>query len=73
MSEQERSAVSDPPWASFEAIEEAGKAGRAYRVAQGEIMTYVVDGWVVREYPGGRVKRLATVGEFRSADFPYPG
>ncbi len=59
-------------WASFEAVEAAGRAGRAWRVAQGEIMTFVVDGWVVREFPGGRIERLAPVERFRSEDFPYP-
>lgn len=61
-----------PAWASFEAVEEAGRGGRAWRVAQGEIMTYVADGWVVREFPGERIERLAPVGEFRNEDFPYP-
>ena len=64
--------VEDPPWASFEAVEKAGRAARADRVARGEIMTYVIDGWVVREFPGGRIERLATVAEFRDKDFPYP-
>jgi hypothetical protein len=35
-------------------------------------MTYVVDGWVVREYPGCRIERLAPLAEFRDEDFPYP-
>ena len=60
-------------WASFEAVEAAGRGGRDWRVARGEIMTYVVEGWVVREFPGGRIERLAPVGAFRGEDFPYPG
>ena len=62
-----------PAWASFEAVEEAAQTARAERVARGEVMTYVVDGWVVREYPGRRIERLAPVAEFRDEDFPYPG
>ncbi len=60
-------------WASFEAVEAAGQAGRAWRVARGEIMAFVVDGWVVREFPGGRIERLAPVERFCSEDFRYPG
>ncbi len=56
----------------FEAIEHAGREARAERIARGEIMTCIVDGWVVGEYPGGRVERLAPVTDFRGEDFPYP-
>ncbi len=66
-SEQAGSALSAPAWASFQ----AGEAGRAWRIAQGEIMTYVVEGWVVWEFPGGRVERLARVTDFRDEDFLY--
>ncbi|WP_010518344.1 MULTISPECIES: hypothetical protein [Komagataeibacter] len=59
-------------WASFEAIRIAGERAREVRAASGEIMTYVQNGWVVREYPGGRVERLALLEEFRDEDFPYP-
>ena len=59
-------------WASFEAVEEAARAARAYRVASSEVMTYVANGWVVREHPGGRIERLAPIAEFRDEDFPYP-
>ena len=69
MNDRERTGFA---WASFEAVEAAGHAGRAWRVARGEIMTFVVDGWVVREFPGGRIERLAPVEEFRGEDFPYP-
>jgi hypothetical protein len=59
-------------WTSSQAVEAAARAARARRVSNGEIMTYVVDGWVVREYPGRRVERLAPLAEFRDEDFPYP-
>lgn len=49
MSEQTLPTASRPAWASFEAVEQAGEAARAIRIAQGEIMTYVVAGWVIRE------------------------
>ena len=50
--------------------------GRAARTAlekrreAGEVMTYHLDGWVVREYPGQVIVRLAPIGEFRYEDFP---
>ncbi|WEQ50948.1 hypothetical protein LV478_02350 (plasmid) [Komagataeibacter oboediens] len=59
-------------WASFEAVRVAGERAREARTASGEIMTYVQKGWVVREFPGGRVERLAPLEEFRDEDFPYP-
>ncbi|RMI17066.1 hypothetical protein EBE87_24070 [Pseudoroseomonas wenyumeiae] len=59
-------------WTSSQAVEAAARAARARRVSSGEIMTYVVDGWVVREYPGHRIERLAPLAEFRDEDFPYP-
>ena len=55
------------------ALERASKKALAMRRASGEILTYHLDGWVVQEYPGGRVERLAPVGQFRAEDFPYPG
>ena len=61
-----------PAWASFEAVAEAAQAARICRVATGEVMTYVVDEWVVREHPGGRIERLAPLDDFRDEDFPYP-
>lgn len=60
-------------WTGSQAVEAAARAARARRVSSGEIMTYVVDGWVVREYPGRRrIERLAPLTEFRDEDFPYP-
>lgn len=61
-----------PAWASFEAVRVAGEKARAERVRGGEIMTYVQQGWVVREFPDGRIERLALVAQFRDEDFPYP-
>ena len=56
-----------------EALEAASRKALARRRASAEISTYSLDGWVVQEHPGGRIERLARVGEFRAADFPYPG
>jgi hypothetical protein len=64
--------IPPPAWASFAAIEQAAPIGRAQRIARGEIMTYVLNGWVVREFPGGRIDRLAPAATFRAEDFPYP-
>jgi hypothetical protein len=72
LSEQSEPVQPASEWASFEAIEQAGAASLAARIARGEIMTYVADGWVVREFPGGRIERLAPAAEFRAEDFPYP-
>ena len=36
----------------------------------GEVMTYHLDGWVVREYPGQVIVRLAPIDGFRYEDFP---
>jgi hypothetical protein len=44
----------------------------AERRAGGEIMAYVKDGWVVREFPGQRVERLCRLEDFKAADFPLP-
>ena len=55
---------------AWENIERAALRALEQRRADGEIMTYHLDGWVVREYPGQRVVRLAPIGEFRSSDFP---
>lgn len=54
----------------WENIQRAAEIALEKRRASGEIMTYHLDGWVVREYPGQRVVRLAPIGEFRSEDFP---
>ena len=72
MPDQSQPVTARPAWASFEAIEEAAHAARACRVAAGEVMTYVVEQWVVREYPGGRLERLAPLADFRDEDFPFP-
>lgn len=40
------------------------------RRARGEIMTYELDGWIVREYPGQKIVQLARAGEFRAEDHP---
>jgi len=42
----------------------------AERRANAEIMTYVQDGWVFREFPGRRVERLCRLEDYKSADFP---
>jgi len=55
------------------ALKQSAIKGLAHRRASGEILTYELDGWVVQEHPGGRIERLAPVGQFRAADFPYPG
>lgn len=55
------------------ALEAASRRAFEMRKVRGEIQTYVVDGWVVRGYPGGRIDRLAPLGEFRAEDHPYPG
>ncbi len=38
----------------------------AERRAQGEIMTYVRDGWVFREFPGIRVERICRLEDYKS-------
>ena len=44
----------------------------ADRRARGQIMTYHLDGWVVREFTGQKIVRLCREEDFRAADFPYP-
>ncbi len=61
-----------PAWASFDAVEEAAHAARACRIATGEVMTDVVEDWVVREHAGGRIERLAPLADFRDEDVFYP-
>ena len=51
-------------------IERAAKIAQEKRREAGEIMTYDLDGWVVREYPGQLIVRLAPIDEFRPEDFP---
>lgn len=55
---------------SWPNIERAAQIALENRRAAGEIMTYHLDGWVVREYPGQRIVRLAPIGQWRSEDFP---
>ena len=55
---------------SWPNIERAAKIALQQRRDTGEIMTYHEDGWVMREYPGQRVVRLAPIGEFKAEDFP---
>lgn len=59
--------------AERDALKQAAIKSLALRRASGEILLYELDGWVVQEHPGGRIERLAPVGQFRAADFPYPG
>ena len=54
-------------------LEDAAQRALERRLASGVVLTYELDSWVVEEHPGGCIKRLARVGEFRAADFPYPG
>lgn len=55
---------------SWPNIERAAKIAQEKRREAGEIMTYHLDGWVVREHPGQRIVRLAPIAEFRYEDFP---
>ena len=54
------------------ALESAAQKALALRRTGGEILTYELDGWIVREYPGHRIERLAPVGKYRNEHFPYP-
>lgn len=51
-------------------ISRRSAAALADRRARGEIMTYLLDGWVCREFPGQRVVRLCRLEEFKAADYP---
>ena len=73
MNEQTRLSGSAEMQAECAALELASAKALARRRASGEILTYHLDGWVVQEHPGGRIERLAPIGEFRNEDFPYPG
>ncbi len=55
---------------SWPNIERAAKIALEKRRESGEVMTYHLDGWVVREYPGQRIVRLAPIADFRYEDFP---
>ena len=56
-----------------EALEAASRKALAQRRASSEVLTYELDGWVVREHPGQRIERLAPIGQYSNQDFPYPG
>lgn len=73
MNEQMRPAGSALIQADRMALQRAAENALAQRQASGEVMTYELDGWVVREHPGQRIEHLAPVGQFRNEDFPYPG
>ena len=68
-----RAAGSDLMQAMRAEIERAAQNSLAQRRASGEILTYKLDGWAVREHPGGRIERLAPIDQFRAEDHPYPG
>ena len=73
MNEQMRVAGSAMMQAERAALQRAAEKALAQRRASGEILTYELEGWVVREHPGQRIERLAPVDQFRNEDFPYPG
>jgi len=55
-----------------EDLTQRSRKALAERRASGEIMTYVRDGWVFREFPGIRVERLCRLEDFKAADYPTP-
>jgi hypothetical protein len=55
-----------------EGIEERAAASLAQRRANGEVMTYIVDGWVIREWPNQRIERLCPADRFKAEDYPQP-
>ena len=73
MNEQMRVAGSAMMQAERAALQRAAEKALAQRRASGEILTYELEGWVVREHPGQRIERLAPIDQFRNEDFPYPG
>lgn len=74
MNEQTRRAAGSALMqAEREAVERASRNALAQRRASGAILSYELDGWMVREHPGGRIERLAPIGQFRPEDHPYPG
>lgn len=72
MSKQMRVAGSAMMQAERAALQRAAEKVLAKRRASGEILTYELEGWVVQEYPGGRIERLAPIDWFRDEDNPYP-
>ena len=73
MNEQVRVAGSAMMQAGRAALQHAAEKALAKRRASGEILTYELEGWVVQEHPGGRIERLAPIGQFRNENCPYPG
>lgn len=73
MNEQTRAAGSAMMQAERKAVDLAARKSLERRRASGEILSYVLDGWMVQEHPGGRIERLAPIEQFRAEDFPYPG
>ncbi len=59
--------------AESEELTRRSRAALAERRARGEIMTYVRDGWVFREYAGQRVERICLLEDYRAADHPTAG
>jgi hypothetical protein len=55
-----------------EGIEERAAASLAQRRANGEVMTYVLDGWMVREWQNQRIERLCPADRFKAEDYPQP-
>jgi len=53
-------------------IEERAAASLVQRRANGEVMTYVLNGWMVREWPGQRIERLCPADRFKAEDYPQP-
>ncbi len=73
MNEQTRAAGAEPMPPESEAPDPAQDA-LAPRHAHGEIMTYELDCWIVREYPGGFVERSppSASSEPRTSPTPTP-
>lgn len=69
----DRSPPSAPMLALMAEMERAAAVSSEQRRATGEVLTYQLDGWMVRESPGGRIERLCPVEAFRAADYPQPG
>jgi len=59
--------------AESEDLTRPSRAALAERRARGEIMTYVRDGWVFREYPGQRMEHICLLEDYRAADHPTAG
>ena len=72
MSKQKRVAGSAMMQVERAALQRAAEKALAKRRASGEILTYELEGWVVQEYPGGHIERLAPIEWFRDEDNPYP-